>query len=491
MKTARINLIIGLSIFCLAAILVVQGFWLQQAAQNNRMAFDGAVNEALNQAIAKMEKRNVFRVFSRYTTTDSTNDIIRADTELINSIRQDSLVEIKELTNDSTYKNITHKTQVMLFNTKGEAKMWEQRLDSIVDDILIDLRNDTLQTKSNYSFAELDSSIAAALQQKGINNSFEYGVENAEGELLYSSEGFSQNSLTAVYAINLLPLSIGSIKNTLRVQVQNREGYILKSLLPFMVAMLVFTIVIVLTFGISIRTILKQKKLSTIKNDFINNMTHEFKTPIATINIAADALQNAGISAEQTRHFADIIKQESLSMNQKVETILQMALVEQQQVQLEKETIGANSLVQKTLQHLQLRLEASGAQHNVNYLVNDVNLYIDAHHIGNVLGNIIDNAIKYARATPYISIGLAITNAMLTISIADKGIGMSKEEQKHVFDKFYRVQSGNVHNTKGFGLGLSYAREIVQLHKGQIDIESEKGEGTTVTITLPMHSHNG
>jgi two-component system, OmpR family, phosphate regulon sensor histidine kinase PhoR len=277
----------------------------------------------------------------------------------------------------------------------------------------------------------------------------------------------------------------------LHVQVQNREGYILKSLLPFMVAMLVFTIIIVLTFGISIRTILKQKKLSTIKNDFINNMTHEFKTPIATINIAADALHSEGISTAQTQHFADIIKQESRSMNQKVETILQMALVEQQQVQLEKETIGANPLVQKTIQHLQLSLEASAAQLNVNYLPNDVNLCIDAHHVGNVLGNIIDNAIKYSQGAPHISIALAATNTMLTISIADKGIGMSKEEQKHVFDKFYRAQSGNIHNTKGFGLGLSYAREIVLLHKGQISIESEKGEGTTVTITLPIHGHNG
>jgi two-component system, OmpR family, phosphate regulon sensor histidine kinase PhoR len=490
-KTARINLIIGLSIFCLAAILVVQGFWLQQAAQNNRAAFDVAVNEALNQAVAKMEKRNVFRVFSRYTSTDSIDEIINNSHNIVNIIKQDSAIEIKEFTNDSTYKNITHKTQVMVFDTKGAAKEWEKRLDSIVGDILVDLRNDTLQTSGNYTFTELDSSIATALQQKGITNSFEYGVADDKGKLLYSSAGFNNNILTAGYAINLLPLSVGYIKNTLHVQVQNREGYILKSLLPFMVAMLVFTIIIVLTFGISIRTILKQKKLSTIKNDFINNMTHEFKTPIATINIAADALHSEGISTAQTQHFADIIKQESRSMNQKVETILQMALVEQQQVQLEKETIGANPLVQKTIQHLQLSLEASAAQLNVNYLPNDVNLCIDAHHVGNVLGNIIDNAIKYSQGAPHISIALAATNTMLTISIADKGIGMSKEEQKHVFDKFYRAQSGNIHNTKGFGLGLSYAREIVLLHKGQISIESEKGEGTTVTITLPIHGHNG
>ncbi len=451
--------------------------------------FDRAVNEALKQAIAKIEKRSVYRVFSLYTQKDSTFK----DTGLLNSIRRDSIIETKGQINDSTFKNFKQKTEVLYFETQDEAKMWEQRIDSIVDDILIDLSIDTLHTEINFRLGELDTSIAEALVQNGTYTRFEFAIRGEGGSIITKSKKFDVTNTENCYKVPLYPFSITHRSDELLVQMHRwgKKHIVLKAILPVLIASIIFIVFIIITFWITIRTILKQKKLSTIKNDFINNMTHEFKTPIATINIAAAALQSAGISAEQTQHFTDIIKQESRSMNQKVETILQMALVEQQQVQLKKEIIGANLLVQKALQHLQLRLEACGAQLIVSYLTNDVNLYVDTHHIGNVLGNIIDNAIKYAQGTPHISIGLAVTNAMLTISIADKGIGMSKEEQKHVFDKFYRAQSGNVHNTQGFGLGLSYAREIVQLHKGQIDIESEKEEGTTVIITLPIHGHNG
>lgn len=488
MKQQTINIIIVLSLLCVLAVLFSQGIWIRNSLAISESNFDYSVNEALKQAVAKMEKQKVYKVFSRYTKREEN---LPLDTEQINSIRNDSVIELRHNCNDTSYKNVTHKTQILYFDSKIEANEWEQRIDSIVDDILIDLRGDSLYANSNFRSGDIDSNIKETLAQNGIYTEFEYAIINPEREIIIQSENFNIQGEN-IYTTAIYPNSVASHSQELLVQIpqagKNRKMW--SSSLPLLLHSTVFVLFILITFWLTIRTILKQKKLSTIKNDFINNMTHEFKTPIATINIAADALQNAGISAEQTHHFADIIKQESLSMNQKVETILQMALVEQQQVQLEKETIGANQLVQKAVQHLQLRLEASGAQLNINYLANDVNLYIDAHHIGNVLGNIIDNAIKYSQDTPHISIGLAVTNTMLTISIADKGIGMSKEEQKHVFDKFYRAQSGNVHNTKGFGLGLSYAREIVLLHKGQIDIESEKGEGTTVIVKLPVSNGN-
>lgn len=488
MKQQTINITIVLSLLCVLAVLFSQGIWIRNSLAISESNFDYSVNEALKQAVAKMEKQKVYKVFSRYTQNDSAFN----DTDIFNILKRESSIETDSHINDSSFKKITHKTEVLYFETHDEAKMWEHRIDSIVDDIIIDLKGDSLYPNSNFRHGDIDSNIKETLAQNGIYTEFEYAIKSTGGEIIIQSDNFN-NQLENIYKTAIYPNSVSTHSQELLVQIpqagKNRKMW--SSSLPLLLHSTVFVLFILITFWLTIRTILKQKKLSIIKNDFINNMTHEFKTPIATISIAADALQNAGISAEQTQHFAEIIKQESRSMNQKVETILQMALVEQQQVQLEKETISANPLVQKAIQHLQLRLEASGAELTVNYLSNDISLYIDAHHISNVLGNIIDNAIKYSKGTPHISIGLAVTNAMLTISIADKGIGMSKEEQKHVFDKFYRAQSGNVHNTKGFGLGLSYAREIIQLHKGQIDIDSEKGEGTTVSITLPIHGHNG
>lgn len=483
MKQRTINIIIVLSLLCILAVLFSQGIWIRNTLNISESNFDYSVNEALKQTIAKMEKQKVYKVFSRYTQKegDSTN------TGLINVIKSDSVIEIRSQNKDSNVKSLisTSKTQIQYFDNQIDAKVWEQRLDSIVDDILIDLSIDSVY--SNFKQENIDSNIRDAFEQRGIYTPFEFAIKGSEGKTILQSENFAAKAEN-IYKTPLYPNSIAPHSEVLLVQIpqadKNRKMW--ASALPMLIHSVVFVLFIMATFWLTIRTILKQKKLSSIKNDFINNMTHEFKTPIATISIAADALKNEGITTLQTQHFADIIKQESRSMNQKVETILQMALVEQQQVRLEKETIGINELLQKALQHLQLRVEASGAQLTVNYLTDDVNISVDKHHVSNVLGNIIENAIKYSEGTPHIVIGLTVTNSMLTIRIADKGIGMSKEEQKRVFDKFYRAQSGNIHNTKGFGLGLSYAREIVQLHKGQIAIESENGQGTTVTIILPI-----
>lgn len=437
-----------------------------------------------------MEKQKVYKVFSRYTQKGS------SDTGQINIIKSDSVIEIRRQNADSNVKSLTRtstrRTQIMYFDTQPEAKAWEQRLDSIVDDILIDLSIDSLYSNSNFRQGDIDSNIKEALAQNGIYTPFEYAVKGAGGEIISQSENFSPKTINSTYKTPIYPHSVAPHKEELLVQIpqagKNRKMW--TSSLPVIIHSVVFILFIAITFLVIIRTLLKQKKISIIKNDFINNMTHEFKTPIATISLAADALKSENPTPEQNTHFANIIKQESRNMNQKVETILQMALVEQQQVQLHKETIGANALVQKVLQHFQLRFENSGATIATQYLDNDAYLYVDAHHMSNVLGNIVDNALKYAQNEPQIKITLSATQNALHISIADRGVGMGKDEQKHAFDKFYRAQSGNIHNTKGFGLGLSYAREIVLLHKGQIAIESEKGQGTTVTIILPINHGN-
>lgn len=491
MKPSRIKWIIALSVFCLVSIIVLQGLWLKQASVTNMVLFDQVANKALKNAVAKLEKNSIYKVMRK----GFDNDSLLGEIDININTMDSSFVELETFDsangNKRTKKSYRKKSRVIILEDEHiKSPSLKERIDSIVGDILTEIKVDSLKSDINFDVKQIDSVIKDALEQENIYSDFEFAVVDFKGDNLIKSEGFKSKTTAAVYSTSLFPLSIGTMNSKLYLQLKNRDDFLLKTLLPFALALLVFSIIISATFIISIRTILKQKKISTIKNDFINNMTHEFKTPIATISLAADALKAQPATQEQASHFADIIKQESQSMNQKVETILQMALVEQQEIKLDKEKVGASQVVKNAMQHHKLRLENLGGEITASFIEPDSTVCVDTHHMGNVVSNIIDNAIKYAGGVPVITIKMVQLKDRIVISIADKGIGMSRDEQKRVFDKFYRAESGNIHNTKGFGLGLSYASEIMKLHNGQIHIESEKGKGTTVSLTLPVENEN-
>lgn len=480
MKASKIKWIILLSVISLISILVFQGIWLKQAADNNRRTFDYAVNEAVKNSVSKLEKYLLHTMVKENTYTDSLLKDIKVQIETKNKTLKIDSVTGEQHSQISKFSEV-----IVLKGDSNNQLSLKERVTEVIGGVISDLKIESFTSARKKSYVVLDSFIRESLKQHGITNSFDYAVKVMDTIPIYKSPNYENIPSTNEYSTIM-----STTVNKLYVKINNKEVFILNSLLPFLIAMLFFSVVIITTFAISIRTILKQKKISTIKNDFINNMTHEFKTPIATISLAADALKSENPSAQQAQSFADIIKQESQNMNQKVETILQMALVEQQELKLSKELIAVNSLVSGVLQHMALKLKASGAEIDTLLLDNDCNVSVDKHHIENVLSNIIDNAIKYAQWAPTITVGVTTQQQSISISIKDKGIGMTRDEQKRVFDKFYRAESGNIHNTKGFGLGLSYANEIVKLHNGQITLESEKGKGTTVLLTLPIDNEN-
>lgn len=480
MKASKIKWIILLSVISLISILVFQGIWLKQATDNNRRTFDYAVNEAIKGTVKKLEKHLVLTMVKQNKHTDSLLENIKIQIE-----RKDSTVQVDSVTGEMQRQTSKYSEVLILKDDSNNKSSLKERVTEVIGGVISDLRFKSITKSRKPQYEILDSFIRESLKQQGITNSFDYAIKVMDTIITYKSPNYEKAASDSEYSTTL-----SSPVNKLYVKISNKEEFILNSLLPFLLAMLFFSIVIIITFAISIRTILKQKKISTIKNDFINNMTHEFKTPIATISLAADALKSQIANKEQTNHFADIIKQESQSMNQKVETILQMALVEQQEIKLDKEKVGVNKLVKSAIEHHKLKLESLGGELIADYLEADITINADTHHMGNVVSNIIDNAIKYAGGTPDIAIKLIQLKDSVVINIADKGIGMSRDEQKRVFDKFYRAEGGNIHNTKGFGLGLSYASEIMKLHNGQIHIESEKGKGTTVSLTLPIENED-
>ena len=247
-------------------------------------------------------------------------------------------------------------------------------------------------------------------------------------------------------------------------------------------------LLISLLFIFSLRTIYSQRKLDEMKTDFINNMTHEIKTPIATISLACEMLEDESVTSDAaTRlNFINIISDENRRMRILIETLLQSAKMSRKNFALNPKEIDLNSLVLASIQNFKLTLQnRHGA---IETHLGDINgtLYADDLHISNMLHNLIDNAIKYSDREPHITITTRTEPGFAVFEIADNGIGIAKEDQKHIFEKFYRVSTGDVHNVKGFGIGLNYVSQVVALHKGKIALTSEPGQGSTFTISLPL-----
>jgi two-component system phosphate regulon sensor histidine kinase PhoR len=247
-------------------------------------------------------------------------------------------------------------------------------------------------------------------------------------------------------------------------------------------------LIIFAAFFVTLKSLFNQKKLSEIKSDFINNMTHEFKTPLATISLAVDALRNEKVigNAEKMNYFSGMIKEENKRMNKHVETILQAALMEKQELQLNLTSIAVNKMLQNVINAYELQLQEKNAKVEVDFLAKKDEVMADEIHFKNLLSNLIDNAIKYSKENLHLKFTTYNNNKNVFIKIEDNGIGMDKESVKRIFEKFYRAHTGNVHNVKGFGLGMSYVKTVIDAHKGRIRVESTLGKGSCFTVELPL-----
>jgi two-component system, OmpR family, phosphate regulon sensor histidine kinase PhoR len=275
---------------------------------------------------------------------------------------------------------------------------------------------------------------------------------------------------------------------TLSLVIPDYKAVVMKQMRWMIFGMIFFTLIIISAFYVTVSTLLRQKKLSEIKNDFINNMTHEFKTPLATISLAVDAMRNEKVvqDREKSAYFSSIIKEENRRMNKQVETILQAALIDRQELQLKKQPLHVNEVIRRVMDNFKLQLDEIHAQ-VIWQLDEGYDLAeADEVHFTNLISNLIDNAIKYSRERLMIKIQTHRTAKNISIRIEDNGIGMSKETQRRIFEKFYRAHTGNVHNVKGFGLGLSYVKSVVDAHGGRIKVDSTVGKGTAFVLEIPL-----
>jgi two-component system, OmpR family, phosphate regulon sensor histidine kinase PhoR len=356
-----------------------------------------------------------------------------------------------------------------------------------------------------FTVAEIEEKLRKAFLANNLKDlKFEFGLGPVSSSFNFrsferKSRNFDKeyidtaNNIQATFFI--VPSSGSAAENltpneALTVIVPNFKNLVLRSLRWDFAIAILFTLIIIAAFYLTLRTLLRQKKLSEIKNDFINNMTHEFKTPIATISLAVDALKNEKVmfDKEKMGYFSNIIKEENKRMNRQVETILKASLLDRQEVELLLKPLHVHAVINTVLENFILQLEER--QGKVDLLLAAENDLIEADevHFSNLVNNLIDNAVKYGKENtpPLIKITTGCTRKSFILRIEDNGIGMNRDTVKRIFEKFYRAHTGNVHNVKGFGLGLSYVKTMVDAHHGEIKVDSIIGRGSTFTIELPL-----
>ncbi|WP_336515410.1 HAMP domain-containing sensor histidine kinase [Pollutibacter soli] len=357
-----------------------------------------------------------------------------------------------------------------------------------------------------YKVKGIQEKLRKAFEKQGLKDTkFEFAIISSTNTFGYEmqSANFDQSydaalEDTAHNWIAIWPLVSNSGSETeslspdekLIIIISDLQDFVLKSLGWMISGAILFTVIIITAFFLTVRTLLRQKKLSEIKSDFINNMTHELKTPLATISLAVDAIRNDKVIADKEKlsYFSNIIKDENKRMNKQVETILQAALLDKQQIQLQLQPLHVHKILQGIQDNFSLQLNDRGGKATLDLGASTDEIVGDEVHITNMLSNLVDNAVKYSRENvpPVIKISTHDMGKYIRIRIEDNGIGMNKEALSRIFEKFYRVHTGNVHNVKGFGLGLSYVKSMVDAHQGRIKAESVPGSGSAFTVDLPV-----
>jgi len=486
MDAKRIKIIIALMSAALIGVISLQIYWINWSIRLNEEQFDKTVYAALNRVADKLQYYEDVTVLEALNASRGGGDrnIRDAAKYLENGYASRRLNK-----SDTTLPNIT--TQGQSF--EDNVTMWEyMKVSQMVN------------SKPLAERIQLDimaQSLGEELKSRGFVSTYQYGVYskarnsfvvvNDHYVVVDNSPQITQGGASSLYnsqyRVALFQKDIES-PGYLAIYFPNRTSLVIGSVWKTLALSVVFTGIILFCFWYTIVVIFRQKKLSEMKTDFINNMTHEFKTPIATISLAADSIGSPMVvnNPDKIKRFTDIIRQENRRMNSQVERVLQMALIDKKDFQLRLDEVNLHVVIQQVAENFSLQVEKRSGVLNVVANAERPVIEGDATHIFSIILNLLDNANKYSPDAPNITIDTRNVPMGVEVAVHDKGIGISKEARKHIFDKFYRVHTGNLHDVKGFGLGLSYVKAIVTAHKGLVDVKSEPGKGSSFILTFPF-----
>lgn len=460
--------IVMLMATALIGIMLIQSYWINWSVQLNKEKFDKAIYESLNNVADRLDRREKDRALELLEQENYPDELI-----------DDRIFDSPETIEGET-ANVQNRDGRPYFNLSSRSLA--ERVD----------------------LEALDHYLEYELNNRGINLDYSYGVISNRHKNYIIMDGYYVFD-EILPEVSNTGMNTGLDKSPYRVELfkdPNRliaPGYLViyfpkagrkawESVWQMLAGSFIFTILILICFTYTVLIIFRQKRVSEMKTDFINNMTHEFKTPIATISLATDSITNPNIlnNPEKITRFTNIIKLENKRMLGQVEKVLQMAQLEKQQVEMNMGEVDIHELIKHASDHISLQVEKRGGAVTFHPEAQSSIIEGDYNHLSNVIHNLLDNANKYSKESPIIEIKTSNSIKGINISISDNGIGMTKEQQKYIFERFYRVHTGNVHDVKGFGLGLTYVKSIVESHYGSIEVKSEPGKGSTFMVFLPF-----
>ncbi len=536
MKKYLLHILIVIMSFSLIGIIIVQLFWIKNAIDVKEAEYEENIREALDNIIEKIERKravvfiseNLDHISIKRIGSSSIDDkqsfIEYFQNDTVFTIHGDS---VDYLTQDKLNmnmvstgnKNNNYITVIDKENTKSKGQMYVSSIDydgpdedvvvlrdsfvvdngdikteakvylNVFGDMINEYGSRKNPVESNLNIDKLDTLIKQEILDKGLDKNYEYAIIDNRLDTTYKiSKGFKDDYLKSSFSSSLFPNAIVDKYISLYLYLPGKNSFIYRSLSTMLLGSILFTLIIIVIFFITAKITFKQKKLSEIKSDFINNMTHEFKTPIATISLAADSIKNPQIISDEEKihHYVKIIKEENRRMNNQVESVLQISLLEKEKFKVKLLEFDLHDLIQKAIENINLKVLEKGGKLNVTLHAENPFAMVDETHFLNIIHNLLDNAIKYSPKDLIINLKTVNQNGNIIIQVEDHGIGIKKEELVRIFDKFYRVPTGNIHNVKGFGLGLSYVKAIVNEFNGTIHATSEFGQGSKFEICLPV-----
>jgi len=531
--------LIFMMLISLMGIIWVQSVWIRKAVVTQNYNFNAAVIAGINDAASSIESARKMDFFNNFmfpsagSFSNPGNDI--SSFLSIDSYSSQGGKELNvRITNQSVTKTPGNEPVVVVHDTVFKADTSslmeispfsngslasEQAISGIINNqskVYIQQREfiDWVRKKQNelqnmssnmiselYSWEksmeldnrEIDFALKRSLLFRNIQTPFEFAIiRNGEVSEADAKKSAKNDFLQSKYKVRLFPDNIIRQDIVLSVVFPERANYVLGSMAWVLSASLLFSLIILATFAMSLSFIIRQKKVSEMKSDFLNNMTHEFKTPIATISLAADTITNPKVINDQSRirHFVSMIKKENGRMNKKVETILQIASLDKKEISFNFDDISLHYIIERAVETNDIIVQQRNGKVSLNLDASEPVVNGDGEHLYNLVNNLLDNAIKYSHEKPYIKVSTRNNGTGIIMSVEDKGIGMSKSVQGRIFERFYRKPSGNVHDVKGFGLGLNYVQAIVNAHKGNISVHSEPGKGSRFDVFIPYNREN-
>lgn len=513
-------LLVVLMSLSLIGIIFVQGYWIKSTVDDKEEQFSNNARQVLINVSKELQNQELENFWFQFQKADSLEVALNEATMMeyfqlergrfgnSEDVMSEGIVEddYKESSDflvsgrDSTaIGDLLAQSMQGLFKQRkegGKELTTEEKIEQIME--MNEVQRNMLRTYiSEYtskmpihkrlSKEKIGELIKRELKNYSLDTEFEFGVYSNSLATKVRTENFS-SSYPATYSVPLFVDAVGNSNYQLLVNFTGKKKVVLSSVTLMAALSIMFTLIIVIAYSSALSQLIKQRQISQIKTDFINNMTHEFKTPIATINLALDAIKNPKIinDTEKVNRYLQMIRDENKRMNAQVENVLQISKLDKNELDLKKERLQLHDVVEDAINHVELIVEDREGYIKTHFGAIKSSVLANEDHLTNVVVNLLDNAVKYSGEAPKIDIYTENVRNYIVMKVRDQGAGMTRSVQKKIFEKFYREHTGDIHNVKGHGLGLAYAKRILDDHHGTITVESEKGKGSIFIIKLPL-----